>query len=648
MKNDGSSVAGVLEYIRYHKNNFLIANLDNGITVKGTMLSPQKGMEYSFSGRWEHHPQHGKAFSFREYRASYPKELGAIRAYLKENCKWIGDEISKKLVNAYGEEVLDICKDDPDRIAREIPGITPSRAQKITEMLLDNQANEELQIELARITAGTPVTKRSLNRIIAAYGRSAPEKIKENPYQLIDDIDGIGFLTADEVAMKVGYEENGTPRIKAGIVHVFKESAFKDGHTCLPVTVLFLRARALLKVKEDRVGQVIKEMIDEENLVVADKYVYLPSFFENEQRIALKIKSLLKGKVKPGSPVLEDLQPDQVEALHKVMESNVFILTGPPGTGKTFTIKRIIQSFPDARIALAAPSGKAAKRMYEESGILALTIHKLLEPEKGLNGFYFTRDADHPIDADVIILDEVSMIDVSLMASLLDAVSPDTRLILVGDVYQLPSVGPGNVLKDLIISGTVPCKELDIIKRQDEGLIIRNCHAIKSGRDIDLENSTAEDFFFLKRHTPEQIQKTVFDLLTDRLPKAFRYDPLKDVQIISPLREKTLLSCRAFNEECQNRLNPNTPIEKCRFKKGDKIIQTKNQYELDIINGDIGYIRSTCRSVPFTLTSRIPTGMCRSRYTTTTSISRMRSLCINSKAAKRRSLSFRFTNVSGL
>lgn len=592
MKNNDSSVAGVLEYIRFHKNNYLIGNLDSGVSVKGNMLSPQKGMEYTFSGRWEHHPTYGRTFLFGEYRASYPKELGAIRAYLKENCKWIGDEISKKLVNAYGEDVLNICKDDPERVAREIPGITPSRAREITDMLVNNQANEELQIELGRITAGTPVTKRALNRIIEAYGREAPEKIKENPYRLIEDIDGIGFLTADEVAMKVGYKKDGGPRIKAGIAHVLKESAYSDGHTCLPLAVLFIKARALLDASDDLVGQVLKEMIDQENLVIADKYVYLPFFFENERLIASQIKSLLKGTVKPGSPVTDGLQQDQSEALSKAMDRNVFILTGPPGTGKTYTIKTIIRSFPDARIALAAPSGKASKRMYEESGMLAQTIHKLLEPQKEKNGFYFTRDAENPIDADIIILDEVSMIDVSLMASLLDAVSPETRLVMVGDVYQLPSVGPGNVLKDLIASGTVPCKELDIIKRQDEGLIIRNCHRIKNGQDIELENSTAQDFFFLKRHTPEQIRKTVFDLLTDRLQKAFGYDPLKDVQIISPLREKTPLSCRAFNEECQKLLNPNPPIQKCRFKKGDKVIQTKNQYELDIINGDIGYIRS--------------------------------------------------------
>ena len=230
--------------------------------------------------------------------------------------------------------------------------------------------------------------------------------------------------------------------------------------------------------------------------------------------------------------------------------------------------------------------------MYEESGMPAKTIHKLLEPMRGNRGFYFTRTRDNPIEADLIILDEVSMIDVSLMSSFLDAVSPDTRLIMVGDSYQLPSVGPGNILKDMIESGIIPYQELTIIKRQDEGLIIRNCHRIKNGQDIELGNSTAKDFFFLKRDTEESIRETILELITTRLVKSYNVDPLQDIQIISPLREKTILSCKALNEECQKRLNQNSSVNGSRFKEGDKVIQTRNQYELDIINGDIGYIRS--------------------------------------------------------
>ena len=302
------------------------------------------------------------------------------------------------------------------------------------------------------------------------------------------------------------------------------------------------------------------------------------------------MKILVRQTLSPGEPDFEGLAEDQKEALSNAVASGVFILTGAPGTGKTYTLKRIISSFPEAHVALAAPTGKAAKRVFEQSGRPALTIHKLLEPQKVGDGFVFTRDAVNPIEADLIILDEVSMVDVPLMARFLEAVAPGTRLILVGDTYQLPSVGPGNILKDLIACGAIPATELTIIKRQDEGLIIRNCHRIKNGQDIELGNSTARDFFFLKRDDPEEIRETIVELVSRRFPESYKADPLREVQVITPLREKTALSSKALNEEFQRRINPNHKLDGVRFKVRDKVIQTKNQYDLDIINGDIGYV----------------------------------------------------------
>jgi len=266
-------------------------------------------------------------------------------------------------------------------------------------------------------------------------------------------------------------------------------------------------------------------------------------------------------------------------------------MTGAPGTGKTFTIKRIISSFPKARIALAAPTGKAAKRIYEQSGMEAKTIHKLLEPQKSGDKFIFSRGAGNPVPADLVVLDEVSMVDVPLMARLLDALAPGTRLILVGDTYQLPPVGAGNVLKDAIASEIIPTTELTIIKRQDEGLIIRNCHRIKNGQDIEVDNAAGSDFFFLQRESEEEIRETLLDLVSRRLPESYKADALRDIQVITPLREKTGLSCKALNAEFQKRLNPNPEVEKCRFRVRDKVIQNRNEYEKDIINGDIGYVR---------------------------------------------------------
>jgi len=580
MQKNESALAGVLREIRFHKESFLIGKLDGGASVKGNMVSPQIGMEYHFKGRWERHPRFGATFIFSEYRASYPKELSAIRTYLMENARWIGPEISKKLVSTFGEDTLEVCKTDPEKVSKEIPGITQKRALEISAMLKNNEANEELQLELKRIVVGTRVSKRAVFKAIELYGQQAPEKIRENPYRLIEDIDGIGFLTADEVAQKVGFNTDGRPRIQAGIVHVLKESAFSSGHTCLPLENLVTESRKLLDV--------VGRMVEDVHFVMDENFIYLKSFYEAERSIAKKLKELASRKAVPGNPQYDGLMEDQVDALGKAVENQIFILTGAPGTGKTYTIKKIIESFPDAKVSLAAPTGKAAKRRYEQSGMRARTIHKLLEPEKNGNGFYFTRNRDNPIDTDILILDEVSMVDTSLMASLMDAVDQDTRLIMVGDTYQLPSVGPGNIFKDLIGSGEIPTTELTIIKRQDEGLIIRNCHRIKSGKDIKLENSSARDFFFLPRDDEESIREAIFELITKRLKESYKADPLRDVQIISPLRERTSLSCKALNKVCQERLNKSPKIEKCHFKTGDKVIQTKNEYDKNIILGDSG------------------------------------------------------------
>lgn len=457
-------------------------------------------------------------------------------------------------------------------------------------MLRNNEANENLQIALKDLLGGTKVSRRSVNQIIEKWGQDAPARIRENPYALIEAIDGVGFLTADEVARKIGYDFTGPPRLRAGIIHTLKDQAFSHGHTCLPVAKLLSEAEKILAVPPEGIGGQLGPLGKDGLVVAADGFIYLKSYHDDEKLIAEKLKVLVRQTLPPGQPDFEGLADDQRESLSKAVASGVFILTGAPGTGKTYTIKRIISSFPEARVALAAPTGKAAKRVYEQSGRLALTIHKLLEPQQVNGTFVFTRGADNPVEADLIILDEVSMVDTPLMARFLEAVAPGTRLILVGDTYQLPSVGPGNILKDLIASGVIPSTELTIIKRQDEGLIIRNCHRVKNGEDIELGNSTARDFFFLKREEHEEIRETILELVSRRFPESYHADPLRDVQVITPLREKTALSCKALNEEFQRRINPTPQLEGVRFKVGDKVIQTKNQYDLDIINGDIGYV----------------------------------------------------------
>ena len=288
-----TTISGVLQDIRFHKQNFLIGKLDTGISVKGNIISPQVGMEYHFTGKWEHHPRWGATFFFNEYRASYPRELSAIRAYLMENCKWIGPEISKKLVNTFGETTLEVCKAKPEKVAKRIRGLTRKRALEISAMLKNNEANEELQLQLKGILAGTKVSRRAVSMIIELYGQQAPEKIKENPYQLIDDIEGIGFLTADEMALKVGYDKEGSPRIRAGVVHVLKESAFSHGHTCLPLDLLVDESDKLLQVDKEKIHYVIERLIENKCLIRNNNFIFLLEFYDAEKMIAQKIRNLL-------------------------------------------------------------------------------------------------------------------------------------------------------------------------------------------------------------------------------------------------------------------------------------------------------------------------------------------------------------------
>jgi len=593
--SDGQ-LQGILSVIKYHQANYLIGILEDGNTVKGDMISPQVGLDYAFHGRWEQHPLWGKQFAFTHYRTSYPTNLDAIRSYLMENCDWVGPTISKRLIDSYGAETLIICKKTPNRIASEIPGISLRRAEGIARMLRDIEESEHLQLALKNLLDGTGADSRARRRILEKWGQDAPARIRENPYALIDTIEGIGFFTADEIARKLGCDFSGAFRLQAGILHTLKEQSYDHGHICLPRMYLLSEAEKILKVSPDRINEELRPLEEDKLVVIADGFVYLERYFRDERLIAERLKALIAQTPALGQPDFEGLAEDQARALSEAMASGVFILTGPPGTGKTYTIKRIISSFPEARIALAAPTGKAARRIFEQSGRPSLTIHRLLEPQRIDDDFIFTRNAENPIEADIIVLDEVSMVDTPLMARLLEAVTPGIRLILLGDRYQLPSVGPGNILKDLITSGAIPSTELTIIKRQDEGLIIRNCHRIKNGENIGLENSAAQDFLFFEKEDEEGIRETILELALHRFSKFYQEDLLHGVQIIAPLRERTTLSCRALNELFQQQSNTESKIEGVYYKLGDKVIQTRNRYELNIINGDLGYVHNIDKS----------------------------------------------------
>ncbi len=593
MSGSPEELQGTLRSIRHQRDGFLIASLDDGTAVKGDMPAPRIGQEYLFRGRWEEHSRWGRQFAFSQYRTCHPTDLAAVGAYLEETCKWVGPGTARRLVEAYGAGAIAVFREDPERVAREIPGLTLPKAREASNSLKDNESHERLQIELGELLEGTGVNRGALGRILRLWGGEAPGRIHRNPYALIADIEGVGFLTADRVATKLGFDREGGPRLRAGLLHVLQSESFARGHTCMPRELLLKETSRLLGLEAGPLEAELPALESEGLLVESAGSFSLRPLHDDETLVARRILALLRGSPPPGQPDFEGLQADQQEALAKAVASPVFILTGAPGTGKTFTIRRILSSFPGVKVALAAPTGKAAKRITEQSGQAASTIHKLLEPKFQAGGrldFCFSRDASNPIAADLIVLDEVSMVDIPLMARFLDAVAAGTRLILVGDQDQLPSVGPGNVLKDLIASGQVPSTELTVIKRQDEGHIILNCHRIKHGQDLSLDGAAGSDFLFLRRSDEEGIRQALLELVTTSLPRDFNADPLKDIQVITPLRERTSLSCEALNALFQERLNPVPLPPGSRFKAGDKVIQTKNRYDLDLVNGDMGTV----------------------------------------------------------
>lgn len=591
-----TTAKGILSRINYHENGYLIGKLDTGMGVKGSMLVPQIGMEYEFTGTVESHPRWGDTLKFDSFKTQLPTSISAIRRYLAENCDYVGMSNSLTMVKLYGKDTLQICKTDPERIAREVRGLTLERAERVRDMLIQNEKREALQIALNDLFQGVRISKRTINEIIALYDAEAPAILRTNPYALIEEIQGYGWITADTIAQKVGFDPTGMPRIRAALRHTLKNEAQSFGHTALPESTLIEKAQGLLTsvVPLEKILAGIQEGVAIGKEILKDGLISMSNIYRKERELAEMLLNLMDAepRVHPMSIDLEGLFDDQKEAYRKMRESNVFILTGAPGTGKTFTIRYLLDSFPAGTLtAMAAPTGKAAKRMFEMSGGAAVTIHRLLEPEMSSRGFRFTRDASDPLEDHVIIIDEASMLDVNLAHSLVQALQEGTRLILVGDVYQLPAVGPGNVLKDMINSGTIPTAELSVIKRQNPGLIIRNCHAIKNGSYIERENKNPDgDMFFFRAGNEDKIISQMVSLITERLPKRFGFDPLTDIQVLSAMRVKTPLGCQNLNKVLQEALNKEPPNGKLRFRRGDKVIQTLNDYGRNIINGDIGMI----------------------------------------------------------
>lgn len=623
------SLAGYVEHIIYRNadNGYTVLNLVSGedeITCVGIFSAIAEGENIEAQGEYTEHPTYGQQFKVTSFEEKAPEDEEAIERYLGSGAiKGIGLAMAARIVRRFKEDTFRIIEEEPERLA-EIKGISNRKAMEIA-----SQVNEKRDLRQAMIFLQQyGITMNLAVKVYQAYGQDVYGIIRENPYRLADDIDGVGFRTADEIAARVGIRMDSDFRVRSGILYTLLQAS-GEGHTYLPETELTPRASKLLNVTAEQVEKQYMDLAIERKIILKQMedqtQIYAASFYYMEANTATMLKRLnvsydvsdaeieqrIRGIEKKSGMTLDE---HQVTAVKEAVRNGLLVITGGPGTGKTTTINTIIRYFEleDLEIFLAAPTGRAAKRMSETTGFEARTVHRMLELNGGAEGSGgFERDESNPLEANVIIVDEMSMVDISLMYSLLKAISVGTRLILVGDVNQLPSVGPGSVLRDIIQSHACNVVMLTKIFRQaSTSDIIVNAHKINHGEEVILDNKSM-DFFFLKRYDADVIINVVLQLIKQKLPKFVDATPY-DIQVLTPMR-KGLLGVERLNGILQRYMNPpaNDKVEKeygsTVFREGDKVMQTKNNYQLaweirtkfgltvdkglGIFNGDMGIIR---------------------------------------------------------
>lgn len=589
-------ITGAIAKIVYQNDSFVIARLKGGPSIKGMMFEPKLGIEYEFRGTTELHVRFGETFKFERYRALVPLSADALLAYLGTHASFVGPAIARRIIDEFGNTCLEVLKEHPERVAASIKGISITRANLISAELKDNAANEAVELDLRDSFKGVEISKAVFERIRKTYQSNAPAIVANDPYQLARDIDGVSFALADKIAAKHGIAKTHWKRIIAGVRHVLEEAAFSQGHIFLPKVEALGLARRLLDQPRVLIEETIVKSDTHCEFVLEGKEIGLRKLRDAEKTIAEKLIELLHAAplIEAPEPNLDGLAEDQIEAVSLALKSNVFVLSGAAGSGKSTAIQHIIENFPASEVILCAPSGKAARRMQEVTGVPGWTIHALLGSHPVGNGFVFKNNKDNPLEQKVIVVDEVSLCDASLFASLLVATKLGTRLILIGDPYQLPSVGPGNVLGDLIASGVIPHVELKTIKRQDPGKIITNSIRVKDGIDIDTSNDTPE-FEFVHAHSEDDVHEALLMAVERYSDKVS--NPLLDLQVITALREKSEVSVRALNtilREHHHFFRGTGSVDsdfRRPFMIGDKVIQRKNDYQLEVMNGDVGIVR---------------------------------------------------------
>ena len=631
------TVTGYIDHIifRNEENGYTVMVLketkeEEELTCVGSFPSVTQGASIEASGVYTHHPVYGKQFQISSFVEKMPEDTEAMERYLGSGAiKGIGAALAARIVRKFGADTIRIVEEEPERLA-EVKGISEKKAREIAGQVTQKTEMRKAMIFLQKYGI-------SLNlgaKIYQKYRESLYTVLQENPYKLAEDISGVGFKIADEIASRIGIHADSDYRIRSGMLYTLLQAS-GEGHIYLPKDQLFARCAQLLGVDEPYMEKHLMDMVIDRKLVLKEKngetVVYPSQYYYLELNTARMLcelnilcpedEELIQKRIamieKETDTVLDEMQK---KAVTEAASHGLFILTGGPGTGKTTTINAIIQFFEGegAELRLAAPTGRAAKRMTETTGYEAQTIHRLLElngmPEEEREGGHsakFERNAQNPLEADVIIIDEMSMVDIHLMHSLLLAVTTGTRLILVGDENQLPSVGPGNVLRDIIHSGCFPVVELTKIFRQaSESDIVVNAHKINRGEPVQINNKS-RDFFFLKRYDADIIIRVVIALIQEKLPKYVDAKPF-EIQVLTPMR-KGLLGVERLNQILQRYLNPPEEAKKEKaigdrlFREGDKVMQIKNNYQMEweirgrygiviekgigVFNGDMGILK---------------------------------------------------------
>src|SRR5262244_2284055 len=605
-------LAGPVDRVTFHNsdNGFCVLRVKargqrDLITLVGHAAMISAGEFVQASGSWINDRTHGVQFRALFLKATAPTTIEGIEKYLGSGMiRGIGPVYAKKLVRAFGETVFDVIEQEPARL-REVTGIGPKRAARIIAGWADQKVIREIMLFLHSNGVGT---SRAV-RIYETYGADAVRLISENPYRLARDIRGIGFRTADQIAAKLGIEKTALIRVRAGVSFALAE-AMDDGHCGLPHEDLLALTRDLLDVPQELVATGLDLELRDGSVIADDldgrRCVFLAGLYRAEREIGEKLQALAAGKppwpsidAEKAIPWVEKrtklvLAASQIEAIRVALASKVLVITGGPGVGKTTLVNSLLKILlaKAVPIVLCAPTGRAAKRLSESTRLEAKTIHRLLETDPRTGAF--RRNEEAPLDCDLLVVDETSMVDVPLMRALLRALPVKAALLLVGDVDQLPSVGPGQVLADVIASGAIPVVRLtEVFRQAAESEIIINAHRINKGRMPNLAPAETSDFYFVDAADAEEGVRKVLAIVRERIPQRFGFDPIRDIQVLCPMNRGGL-GARSLNIELQNILNPprDTRIERFgwTFCPGDKVMQVENNYDKDVYNGDLGVV----------------------------------------------------------